>query len=559
MKGIDMKYINDNYTRIMNTVPEYKKMISDISERLDEFMVSFDDSPKKISRWGHYYFCEEDGGRLIFDLKKPHHHKCEVCGKEYTGEILDGVWVTFYRNAAVVNALLSAAVYKATGEKKYLDYAKHIVNFYASTYKEYTLHNKENESYESYEKMRWGCGKMMPQGLNEAIVAIRISQTIELLKDDLEPGFIQMVYDDMFSEIFKLLSPQVNEVHNIAVWNLAAIGTMGLLMQDEQMIKFAFESKYNISVQLEKGVTSDYFWYEGSIHYNFFLLEGVSYLLLFSKIYNYDFGKKNTDIIENMFKKAYSIAFDNDYFPNPNDGWPNLNLKTYSYIYHTVARVFGENSEIGNIVKNIENKSYERTILPLSEPFYYDNKICLEQLLFNIDFDYDNYKEIKRESYNCKKSCYAMLRNNKMNAFVKYGLNGKSHAHPDIMNVELSFNNMRISRDLSNAGYRARLCNEWHRKTLAHNTVIYNARDMTSVAPGETLDYDATHISVLGKDIYEGVNYKRSIEITENVFEDIFEVISEKEGVYDYVFHFEGQVMFDEDQNLVDSDLEFNS
>ena len=41
---------------------------------------------------------------------------------------------------------------------------------------------------------------------------------------------------------------------------------------------------------------------------------------------------------ERMFEKAYEYAFDNLYLPNPNDGWPNLNLRTFSYVYHTAAR-----------------------------------------------------------------------------------------------------------------------------------------------------------------------------------------------------------------------------
>lgn len=66
---------------------------------------------------------------------------------------------------------------------------------------------------------------------------------------------------------------------------------------------------------------------------------------------------------------------------------------------------------------------------------------------------------------------------------MKYGLNGRSHAHPDIMNVEVMYKKLRLSRDLSNAGYQSRLCNEWHRKTLAHNTVCWNGTDITSVEP----------------------------------------------------------------------------
>ena len=93
------------------------------------------------------------------------------------------------------------------------------------------------------------------------------------------------------------------------------------------------------------------------------MLEGVSYLFLFSKIYGYDFGQESTAIFERMFEKAYEYAFDNLYLPNPNDGWPNLNLRTFSYVYHTAARAFGEKSKVGNLLKIIENDPNPRTTL----------------------------------------------------------------------------------------------------------------------------------------------------------------------------------------------------
>lgn len=553
-----MNYVNENFDRLINSVEENRKIIEAMRADVDGFMPDFTDSPERLSRWGHYYFCDDDGGRLIFDLNSPKKHRCEVCGKVYENEILDGVWTYFYRNRAVVMALVSAVVYKATKEKRYFDYAVQVMDFYASHYQEFVLHNKENDICDSYDTMSWGCGKMMPQGLNESIVAIRFVQTIEILKEELSAEWLDMVHRKMFKEMFHLLAPQATRIHNISCWNLSAIGVMGLAFGDQEMIDFTFNSEYNIREQLKRGVTSDYFWYEGSIHYNFFLLEGISYLYLFSRIYDYDFGQESSRILTNMFVQAYFYAFDNQYLPNPNDGWPNLNLKTFSYIYHTAARAAGEHSEIGNITKIIESSEEPRTILPLSEPYYCQNKVCLEQLLFNIDFDYSRFIPVKKGSCNFPKSNFAMLRNKNWNVFMKYGLNGKSHAHPDIMTVEMMYKDHRVSRDLSNAGYRSKLCNEWHRKTLSHNTVCFNGTDITSVSPGECLYFDDSKVTARAKDVYEGIHYTRTIELGENCVEDTFSVSGGKDGIYDYIFHFESDFSFEHELELEDGDLGFD-
>ena len=118
-----------------------------------------------------------------------------------------------------------------------------------------------------------------------------------------------------------------------------------------------------------------------------------------------------------------------------------------------------------------------RTTLPLSKPYYIDNEIAYERLLLNTDFDLNRYTEVVHETKNFPNSNFAILRAGGMNAFVKYGLNGPSHAHPDLINLEIMYKNYRISRDLSNPGYVAGLCNEWHKTSLAHNTVIRNGEE----------------------------------------------------------------------------------
>lgn len=549
-----MNYINDRFSELIR-LPENQAAIAAMRRDVDDFLPAFSDSPQRLSRWGHRYFCDDDGGRLIFDLASPTRHRCQVCGKVYENDAYrDGVWVTFYRNRAVVLALVSAAVYRATGEARYRDYALAVIDFYAGHYREFALHNKENEIFSSYETMKWGCGRIMPQGLNEAIVAIRFVQTIELLRPELDDAWLERIHRDLFREIFQLLAPQAVAIHNISCWALAAIGVMGLATGDREMVDFAFQSPFNIREQLKKGVTQDGFWYEGSIHYNFFLLEGVTYLFLFSKIYGYDFGAESTVILERMFTQAYQYAFEDLSLPVPNDGWPDLNLKTFSYVYHTAARAFGENSLVGNITKLIEASPLPRVTLPLSEPYYCLGTVCLEKLLFNIDFDYAARVPIPQPAYLFEHSNFAMLRGGGWNVFLKYGLNGRSHAHPDIMTVEMTCGGRRITRDLSNAGYESRMCNEWHRRTLAHNTVCYNGTDITSVSPGTCLRFSGTRVVARAENVYPGVDYQRALELDGGGVLSRFDV-SGPAGVYDHVFHLEPQIRVTCPYPLEEADL----
>ena len=95
--------------------------------------------------------------------------------------------------------------------------------------------------------------------------------------------------------------------------------------------------------------------------------------------------------------------------------------------------------------------------------------------------------------------------------------------------------------DLSNAGYQSRMCNEWHRKTLAHNTVCWNGQDIISVTQGQCLTFTGSRFVGQKKDVYEGIDYQRTIDITDNGVQDLFQV-SGKPGIYDYVFHLESGI-----------------
>lgn len=535
-----MDYLNSSFKDAIKNNKKYKDAIPIIQNEVIEFYNDFHDDPNINSEWGHYYFCDNDGGRLIFDINKPHIHKCEVCGKEFKNEIYDGVWVYYYRNEAVLTAWKSAFLYRYTEEQKYLDITKNIIYYYAKNYLNFKIHNKERGVFDSYQTMKWGCGRILPQGLNEAIICIRMIQALELVKDYLDKEYIDFVYENMFKEMYELFSIQVDMIHNIRCWSDSAIGLIGLFFNKKDIIDFAFDSKYGINEQIKQGVTTDNFWYEGSIHYNFFTLEGISALLLFSKIYNHEFKMEST--VENMFISAYHYAFNNHYFPNPNDGWPSINLKTYGYIYHTATRYFGPESKVGNILKIIESSGYKRTTLPLSKPYYINNDIAFEALIFNPDMDYNKHYEVKQETRNFPDSNFAMLRNGKINAFIKYGLNGPSHSHPDIINLEVSYGDYLISRDISNAGYRAKLCNEWHRKSLAHNTVIMNGTDIVSTNKGNTIYYDENHIICEALDVYPQVVYRRDVKLIDNGLEDVYYVISEKNATFDYIFHLESNI-----------------
>jgi len=512
-------------------------MIALMKKEVVEFNTSFYDDPHNTSRWGHNYFCPLDGGLLIYDRNKPLEHECSICHKVYSNDLLNGVWLYMYRNEAILTIWKSAFLYKYTSEKKYLDIVVKLVDFYASNYLKFILHNKEGEEFKTLEEAHWGCGRIMPQGLNEALMIIRMINGLELVKDELDSALMDKI-TNMLHEIYIMLKPQVVAIHNISCWYDSAIGTMGLFLNNQEMIDFAFKGEFNVRRQLREGVTEDGFWYEGSIHYNFFTLEGMTNLLLFSKLYDYDFGEEE-EIISKMLCVAYKYAFDNHQFPNPNDGWPDVNLKSYSYIYAIASKVFGKGSKVYNITKAIINNRGKRGVFPLSKPYYYQNRVSLERLILIPDIQCTVVDKVDTPSILFKSSNMALLKNkrNKINVFLKYGHNGPSHAHLDKMNIEVTVNDHYLTRDLSNSGYGNQLCNEWHRQSLSHNTVVVDGKSHESTKKGECLAFSDTNVKTVAKNVYPNTDYYREITLTDEGYKDVFTVKSNQIHHYDYFFH----------------------
>ena len=76
-----MSIIKSDFSSFVRTLPEFNTMLHAMAKEVDSFMHTFNDEPSNLSGWGHIYFCNDDGGRLVFDPKKPHHHVCQVCGR----------------------------------------------------------------------------------------------------------------------------------------------------------------------------------------------------------------------------------------------------------------------------------------------------------------------------------------------------------------------------------------------------------------------------------------------------------------------------------------------
>ena len=532
----------------------YAEMLKDMDRDVMEFFSSFDDDPSKMSGYGHDYFCEDDGGRLVFALDSPKEHKCPVCDVVYTGGKYDRAWVYLYRIRAIQDMLKSAYLYKATKKPCYVGFIKNTLDYYGKNYSNFALHIR-GKITANFDESIAGSGRIMPQGLNEAMALIKILLALDILGDEnaLDPDFCQSVKDNLIAPaIDGLLAHQITAIHNIKCWVLSAIGMAGIFFKEDKWLHLTFESEYNIRRQLLEGVTDDDFWYEGSIHYNYFTLEGVLSLMYFCKKYGREFGE-GADIPRRMLLASYEYAFENGMLPSPNDGWPNINLKTYVFQYYNALDAYEDASDIKAIIKDVNDLEIKRVALPLWDPYHFKG-VPLEAM-FKAPIT-SAIKPPKRKSILYPSSNFAFLRNDRINLFLKYGHNGPSHAHPDKMTFDLMIDNTVITRDLANSGYGSEVCNQWHRMTASHNTIAIDGGNHTNTELGQILHFSDNEVKAKAA-IRDGITFVRSFSISSDEIVDEFSVQGESEHVWDYFLHIDGDM--DCDRMKTPANLEFNS
>lgn len=496
-----------------------KALFDETKKETDEFIQSYKDRADRITGWFHGYNCEKCQGRLVFDWKNDTEHVCSVCGTVNRGEALTKIWNNLYRIKANQTVYNAAVLYRLTEDGKYLGYVKKVLNFYADNYADF----KSEPPAKIFE------GKLLNQHLDDAVSVMTILLGLDMIYDSFSKEEKDRYYKDVFFHEAELFDFFANRIYNIPLWIKCAQTMIGLFFQEEEQIRKGLYSRFGVLDQLKRGVTKEGLWYEASMHYHFYALQPLCYLLYMIKQRQYDFEEKDFlfSKTEKMLEYPLKMVFSGGRLPNPNDAHPVIRIQDYKLHYEYATAIF-------------ENPLFRE----ICGTFYEDasSEGGFPRLLFN-----RWPKPTKRtlfQTINCPESYTAMLRNGSTEVFLTYGALTGLHRHPAVMNMEITFHGDTVSYDIGNGGYASELFAEWQRKSVAHNTVIINKENQQRLPEGDVLEYDPSvpYIKVKAKAVYAAADYTRSFKVQEDAIEDSFEVKAWGEYLMDWFFYCEGEI-----------------
>ncbi|VXB22846.1 alginate lyase family protein [Maribacter litoralis] len=482
------------------------------------------------------------------------------------------------RNMVVMQQ--AGVLYQILEDEKYAEYVKDMLMQYEAMYKTLPLHPKTR----SYAR-----GKLFWQCLNDSNWLVYVSQAYDCIYDYLDKAERKKLEKNLFrpfADHISVDSPQFYQrVHNHSTWGNAAVGMIGLVMNDQELIDRALygikgvnldktakdddggflnkDGKAGFLANIEEPFSPDGYYNEGPYYQRYamypFLIfaEGLHNVKPELKIFEYKDGVllKSIDALLNL-----SDA-DGDFFPL-NDGQKGMSFYNNALVTAVDISYYFGNQDPGLL--SIAAKQ---------------NKVLLDDSGLAVALGVKNGKALPFEKKsinlsdgpNGKQGGVGILRSEGLELVFKYASQGSSHGHYDKLSYSFYENGDEVLQDYGLArfvnieqkggGNYLKENKTWAKQTIAHNTVVLNEQshyqgkyDIGSKYHPSLYVFDSAKeniqiVSAKETNAYPGTEMHRTMAIIkQDGFEkpfmlDILKISSDSTNQYDLPFYFMGQVV----------------
>ncbi|MBU3010160.1 heparinase II/III family protein [Polaribacter vadi] len=474
----------------------------------------------------------------------------------------------------------AGVLYQILDDEKYAKYVKDMLMQYEEMYKTLPLHPKTR----SYAR-----GKLFWQCLNDSNWLVYVSQAYDCIYNYLteeERNKLETNLFKPFADHISVDSPQFYQrVHNHSTWGNAAVGMIGLVMDDEELIQRALygikgkemdktakdddggfinkSGKAGFLANIEEPFSPDGYYNEGPYYQRYAM---YPFLIFAEGLHNVKPELKIFEYKEGVLLKSINALLnlsdaDGDFFPL-NDGQKGMS-------YYTGALVTA-------VDISYKYGSQDAGLLSIAEK---QNSVLLDDsgLAVALGIREGKVKSFEKKSINLsdgpkgKQGGVGILRNQDMELVFKYASQGSSHGHYDKLSYSLYENGEEVIQDYGLArfvnieqkggGNYLKENKTWAKQTIAHNTVTQNE---TSHYQGKyeigsqnhpDLHYfssDDENVQIVSSKVsntYSGTEMHRTMAVIKDQdFEkpfvlDIMKVEAESKNQYDFPFYYFGQVL----------------
>ncbi|WP_181406778.1 alginate lyase family protein [Alteromonas mediterranea] len=477
----------------------------------------------------------------------------------------------------------AGVLYQVLEDEKYAKYIRDMLFQYETMYKDLPLHPQ---------KRSYARGKLFWQCLNDSNWLVYMSQAYDAIYDYLSADERKTLEDNLFrpfADFISLENPQFfNRVHNHSTWGIAAVGMIGLVMNDEELIQRALYGieddglkvggkdndggtikvegqRKGFFANLEEPFSPDGYYTEGPYYQRYAMYPFLIFALAMEnsrpdlKVLQH----KNGVLLKGVNALLNLSDADGEFFPL-NDGQKGMSYHSASLVTAVdLAYLYGEKDP--QLLSIVEKQ----------------NQVLLQEsgLSAAIGVRDGKAKPFAKDSVNLsdgpdgQQGGVGILRygNEDLTLVFKYAAQGLSHGHYDKLSFSLYEKGDEVLQDYGLArfvnieqkggGNYLKENATWAKTTIAHNTLSINGQkhfdgkyDVASQHHSALFTFDAEKenvkvVSATEENAYPGTLMHRTMAVIKDEnFEkpfllDILRVDSDKKNQYDLPFYYMGQII----------------
>ena len=475
----------------------------------------------------------------------------------------------------------AGVLFQILGDEKYAQYIKNMLFAYAKMYPTLPLHPQTR----SYAR-----GKIFWQCLNDSNWLVYTSQAYDCVYDWLSKEDRDYLEKDLFKPFADFISignPQFfNRIHNHSTWGNAAVGMIGLVMDDDELVNRALyglkddtidmnakdndggyiksrDGKAGFLANLEEPFSPDGYFTEGPYYQRYAM---YPFLIFAEALQNKKpelriFEFKDSVLVKSVYALINLTDEAGDFFPL-NDAQKGMSYYSRELVTAVdIAYHFG---------------GHDPELLSIAQK---QDKVVLDDTGLSVALGIKDGKEkpfVKTsidlsDGPNGDHGGVGILRNGDFELVLKYTGQGSSHGHYDKLSFSYYEGGHEVIQDYGmgrfvniqqkGGGNYLKENTTWAKQTIAHNTIVQNETsdfngnfETGSLYHSEKYLFDASNpnlqiISAKETNAYPGTEMHRTMAlIKDQDFEnpyllDIIKINSKTKNQYDLPYYYLGQIM----------------
>lgn len=484
-------------------------------------------------------------------------------------------------------SILSKAgvLFQLTGDEKYAQYTRDVLMAYAKMYPTLPLHPQER----SYSR-----GKIFWQCLNDANWLVHMSQAYDCIRGWIPDQDKEVLDNQLFRPFADFLSvdtPQFfNRIHNHSTWGTVAVGMIGLVMDDEELVDRALYGikddqisgnavdndgglikaegqKAGFLANLDEPFSPDGYYTEGPYYQRYAMYPFLAFAKALEtkkpeiKIFEYNGG-----VLIKAVNALLNLTDDDGEFFPLNDGQKGMSYSTSSllsavdiayYYGDQDARLLSVAQQQGQVELDITGLSVAQAIADgKAMPFVKESVLLRDGAKGD-----EGGVAILRANYD----------NGTMALVMKNASHGLSHGHFDKLSYSLYEDGEEVLQDYGlarfvnveqkNGGGYLKENKTWAKQTIAHNTVVMDevshfkgvfkesSKYHPEITMYETSDENFQVVSAIEKNAYPGTEIIRTMFMVtpDNNLKpfiiDVNQIKSDTKHQIDLPLYYQGQVI----------------